>query len=148
MPVVTLPEGKTVGALGVRAELAAVDERLRKALPAALIASFASTGDHAFVADDGRTIFSLAYPRPKPSSRQSGEAPKAAKAAVRALEGYGVGGAPVLGSSVSMAPSRKAAGRCQPQGWSRGLEALIGGFGALLVLVLRLRLSASCSCRC
>ena len=86
VPVVTLPEGKTVDSPGVRAELAAIDDRLREALPQSRIASFASTGyDRAFVSDDGRTMFALAYPRPDPSS-QFAENPEAAKAASRALE--------------------------------------------------------------
>jgi putative drug exporter of the RND superfamily len=80
MPVVVLPGGKTVDSPSVKAELAAIDARLREALPGARIASFAATGDRTFVSDDGRTIFSLAYPRPEPNS-QWGEAPKAAKAA-------------------------------------------------------------------
>jgi hypothetical protein len=49
VPVVTLPEGKTVDAEGVRAELAVIDDRLRQPLPGARIASFASTGDRTFV---------------------------------------------------------------------------------------------------
>jgi RND superfamily putative drug exporter len=69
VPVVTLPEGKTVESAGVRGQLAAVDDRLRKVLPGARIASFVSTGDRTFVSDDGRTTFALAYPRPDPSSQ-------------------------------------------------------------------------------
>ncbi|HSD80488.1 MAG TPA: hypothetical protein VLB47_07500, partial [Solirubrobacteraceae bacterium] len=62
LPVVTLPAGETVDSPGVKAELAAVDARLRRALPQARIASFASTGSRAFVSRDGRTVFALAYP--------------------------------------------------------------------------------------
>ena len=94
VPVVTLPEGKTVDAEGVRAELAVIDDRLREALPGARIASFASTGDRTFVSEDGRTVFALAYPPPDPNS-QWGEAREAANAATRALEGVTVAGAPV-----------------------------------------------------
>jgi len=42
VPVVVLPEGKTVDSPGVRAELAAIDERLRESLPGSRIASFVS----------------------------------------------------------------------------------------------------------
>jgi putative drug exporter of the RND superfamily len=56
VPVVNLPEGKTVDAAGVRAELAVIDDRLREALPGARIASFASTGDRTFVSADRRTL--------------------------------------------------------------------------------------------
>ena len=62
LPVVTLPAGTTVDSPGVKAELAAVDARLRRALPQSRIASFASTGSRAFVSRDGRTVFALAYP--------------------------------------------------------------------------------------
>jgi putative drug exporter of the RND superfamily len=57
VPVVTLPQGGEVDSPAVRAELAAIDARLREALPGARIASFASSGDRAFVSDDGRTTF-------------------------------------------------------------------------------------------
>src|SRR3954449_8104522 len=49
VPVIALPEGKTVKSPGVRADLAKVDARLERALPRARIASYASTGDRAFV---------------------------------------------------------------------------------------------------
>src|SRR5919198_3538612 len=47
VPVVTLPKGKTVSSPGVRADLEKIDARLKKALPHARIASYASTGDRA-----------------------------------------------------------------------------------------------------
>jgi putative drug exporter of the RND superfamily len=131
VPVVVLPPGKTVDSPGVRAELAAIDERLRESLPGSRIASFASTGDRAFVSDDGRTIFALAYPRPDPGS-QWGEAPEAAKAAGRALEGATVAGAPVRITGID--PLQEDSG-ADSEGTSVFVEALIGGFGALLVLV-------------
>jgi putative drug exporter of the RND superfamily len=53
LPVVTLQAGTTVDSPGVKAELAAADARLQKALPDARIASFASTGSRAFVSKDG-----------------------------------------------------------------------------------------------
>jgi putative drug exporter of the RND superfamily len=131
VPVVVLPEGKRVDSPGVRAELAAIDERLREALPGSRIASFASTGDRAFVSDDGRTIFALAYPRPDPGS-QWGEAREAAKAAARALEGATVAGAPVRLTGIDALMEDSGA---DSEGTSVLVEALIGGFGALLVLI-------------
>jgi putative drug exporter of the RND superfamily len=131
VPVVVLPEGKPVDSPGVRAELAAVDERLREALPGSRIASFASTGDRAFASGDGRIIFALAYPRPDPSS-QFGEAPEAAKAAGRALEGATVAGAPVRLTGIDALEEDSGA---DSGGTSVLVEALIGGFGALLVLI-------------
>jgi putative drug exporter of the RND superfamily len=129
LPVVTLPPGTTVDSPGVKAELAAVDARLRKALPDARIASFASTGSRAFVSKDGRTAFALAYPRPATSDW--GENPQAAAAAARALEGVTVAGRPVrvTGFDALMKDSGES------DGPGVLLEAVIGGFGALVVLV-------------
>ena len=130
LPVVTLPTGTTVDSPGVKAERAAVDARLRRALPRARIASFASTGSRAFVSKDGRTVFALAYPRLAAKS-DWGENPQAARAATRAVRGATVGGQPVRVTGFD-ALSEDA-------GDSSGLgvlvEALIGGFGALLVLI-------------
>jgi putative drug exporter of the RND superfamily len=131
VPVVTLPEGADVDSPGVRSDLAAIDERLREALPGSRIASFASTGDRAFVSDDGRTTFALAYPRPDPSS-QFGEAPQAAKAADRALEGTTVAGAPVLLTGIDALVEDSGADN---EGTGVLLEGVIGGAGALLVLI-------------
>jgi RND superfamily putative drug exporter len=131
VPVVVLPKGMTVDTAGVRAELSVIDDRLRQALPGSRIASFASTGDRTFVSGDGRTVFALAYPRADPNS-QWGEAPKSAKAASRALDGLTVAGAPVrlTGIDALMEDSGADSG-----GTSVLVEALIGGFGALLVLI-------------
>jgi RND superfamily putative drug exporter len=131
VPVVTLPDGKTVDAEGVRAELARIDDRLREALPGARIASFASTGDRTFVSEDGRTVFALAYPRPDPNS-QWGEAREAAKAATRGLEGMTVAGAPVRLTGIDALMGDSGA---DSQGSSVLVESLLGGFGALLVLI-------------
>jgi putative drug exporter of the RND superfamily len=131
IPVVTLPEGKTVDAAGIQAELAVIDDRLREALPGARIASFASTRDRTFVSEDGRTVFALAYPPPDPNS-QWGEAPRAAKAAGRALKGVTVAGAPVRLTGIDALMEDSGA---DSQGTSVLVEALIGAFGALLVLI-------------
>jgi putative drug exporter of the RND superfamily len=131
VPVVTLPEGKTVDSPGVRAELAFVDERLREALPGSRIASFASTADRTFVSEDGRTTFVLAYPRPD-SGSQFGEAPKAAKAARLALRGATVLGEPVRLTGIDALMEDSGADN---EGTSVLVEALIGGAGALLVLI-------------
>src|SRR5215213_3662198 len=42
LPVVTLPQGKTVDSPGVRADLRAVEARMERALPRARVASYAS----------------------------------------------------------------------------------------------------------
>jgi RND superfamily putative drug exporter len=131
VPVVTLPEGTTVDAEGVRAELAVIDERLREALPGSRVASFASTGDRAFVSEDGHTVFALAYPPPDPNT-QWGEAPEAEKAASRALDGVTVAGQPVRLTGIDALMEDSGADN---EGTSVLVEILIGAIGALLVLI-------------
>jgi RND superfamily putative drug exporter len=130
LPVVTLPAGTTVDSPGVKAQLAAVDARLRRALPDARIASFASTGSRAFVSKDGRTVFALAYPLPAAKS-EWGENPEAAQAATRAMSGVTVAGQPVRVTGFDAL--RQDAG--DSDGLGVLVEALVGGFGALLVLI-------------
>jgi RND superfamily putative drug exporter len=129
VPVVTLPDGKTVRSHGVQAELQRVDERLRAALPGARIASYGSTGSDAFVSRDARTTFALVYPRPGAGS-SFGENPKAADAARSALAGTSVGGAPVHLTGFDALGKDSGAG----SGPGVLLEAVIGGLGALVVL--------------
>ena len=130
IPVVALPDGKTVDSAGVREQLAQVDKRLERALPRARVASFATTGDRAFASRDGRTVFALVYPAADPTA-VFGENPQAEHAARRALQGATVGGAPVhLTGFDALA---------EETGGSEGpgvfVEAVIGGVGALAVLV-------------
>jgi RND superfamily putative drug exporter len=130
LPVVRLPAGTTVDSPRVQAQLAAVDARLRRALPRSRIASFASTGSRAFVSKDGRTVFALAYPRAAAESSW-GENPAAAQAASRALRGITVAGQPVRVTGFD-ALAKDSGGSDGP---GVVLEAVIGGFGALLVLI-------------
>ena len=91
VPVVTLPEGTTVDSPGVRDELTALFTELQATAPTARIASYASTGDRAFVSDDGRTTFGLIFP---PLGTGFAEAPEVT--AIRTLlDGATVAGAPV-----------------------------------------------------
>ena len=126
--VVTLPPGANVGSAQVRSGLAGVGRRIAAAVPRARIASYASTGDRAFVSRDGRTTFVLAYPPPTPGS--FGQNAQAVSAARAALHGATVAGAPVhlTGLNALSASGRKGGGP--------GLlaESLLGGLGALLVL--------------
>jgi len=130
LPVVTLPAGKTVDSPGVRAELRAVESHLERALPGARIASYASTGDRAFVSADGRTTFAIAYPRRDPNSA-FGENPDAAKRARAELRGVTVAGAPVhlTGYDALVEDSGEDA-----NGPGILVEAVVGGLGALAVL--------------
>jgi RND superfamily putative drug exporter len=129
VPVVTLPQGGTVESSGVRADLAQLDSRLQKALPNSRIASYASTGDKAFVSDDGRTTFAIVYPQPDRNSA-FGENPEAEQAARSALAGATVAGAPVHLTGFDALAGES--------GGSDGpgvlLEAVLGGLGALVVL--------------
>jgi RND superfamily putative drug exporter len=130
IPVTTLPEGESVDSPGVKADLEQVDARLQQALPGARIASYASTGDEAFVSDDGRTTFALAYPTPDPD-QQFGENPEAEKAASGALEGATVGGEPVHLTGFDALAEDSGA---DSEGPGVLLEAVLGGAGALIVL--------------
>jgi putative drug exporter of the RND superfamily len=129
VPVVTLPEGKSVDSPAVKSELAQLDARLKQELPQARIASYASTGDQTFVSDDGRTTYALVYPQPDPNE-QFGENPAAERAAQRALEGATVGGEPVKLTGFDALAQQSGGG----EGPGVLVEALLGGFGALVVL--------------
>jgi RND superfamily putative drug exporter len=128
VPVVTLPDGKTVDSPGVRSQLAGIDADLAKALPKSRIASYASTGDRTFVSEDGRTTYALAYPIPSDSA--FGDNPDAEEDARAALKGATVAGAPVHLTGFD-ALQQDAGG---DEGPGVLLEALLGGFGALVVL--------------
>jgi putative drug exporter of the RND superfamily len=130
VPVVTLPNGETVDSPGAQAALTQIDRRLDEALPNSRIASYASTGDNAFVSDDGRTTFAVVYPQPDPDSA-FGENPRAEKAASRALDGVTVGGAPVHLTGFDALAEDSGA---DSEGPGVLLEAVLGGVGALLVL--------------
>jgi putative drug exporter of the RND superfamily len=129
LPVVTLPAGETVSSPGVKSTLKEVDRRLAKALPGARIASYASTGDSAFVSHDRRTTFALVYPRRDPNAT-FGENPKAESAARAALEGVTVAGKPVHLTGFDALQKDSGSGN----GPGVLLEAVIGGLGALAVL--------------
>jgi RND superfamily putative drug exporter len=129
VPVVTLPEGKTVDSPGVRAGLTDVEQRLERALPGTRLAGYASTKSHAFVSQDGRTSFAIAYPPPDPD-QPFGDNPKAAKKARAALAGATVAGAPVHLSGFDALQTQNGGG----DGPGVLLEALLGGVGALVVL--------------
>ena len=129
LPVVTLPAGKTVASTGVKQELAALEARVAKVLPGGRIAGYAATGSDTFVSKDRRTTFMLAYPPPDPKE-SFGNNPDAARHLTAALKGASIGGAPVRVTGYD-ALSVQSGGDSGP---GVLLEALLGGFGALLVL--------------
>jgi putative drug exporter of the RND superfamily len=130
LPVVTLPEGESVDSPAVKNDLAELDRRLTEALPQARLASYASTGDEAFVSEDGRTTFAVIYPTPDPDSA-FGENPQAAKDAKAVLADLTVAGETVnlTGFDALFEDSDADA-----DGPGVLIEALLGGLGALVVL--------------
>ena len=92
VPGVTLPQGMTVDSPGVGKQLEVALAKVEAALPDARTASYASTGDRAFVSGDGRTTFALVYIPAKGGVAQGQEEARQAQAA---LAGVTVGGSPV-----------------------------------------------------
>jgi RND superfamily putative drug exporter len=128
VPVLTLPAGTSVSSPQVRGGLERIESKLHAAIPGVRTASYASTGNRAFVSSDGRTTFVLAYP--PPDNESFGNNTKAAKTASRALAGLTVAGAPVHVTGIDALQNQT--------GGSKGpgvlLESLLGGLGALVVL--------------
>jgi putative drug exporter of the RND superfamily len=134
VPVVTLPEGKTVDSPGVRVELDAALSKVEAALPESMSASFASTGDRAFVSDDGRTTFALVYIPAKGGVDPGLEEARSAQAA---LDGVTVGGSPV--EVTGLDALRASAGDIEGAGAGVVLGTLLAALGALLVLAFVFR---------
>ncbi len=123
--VVKLPEGTTVDDAAVQRDLSAVLDTVEQAAPETRSVSYASTGDPAFVSDDGRTTFALIYPLP------AFDGPSPSEPAVeQALQGATVAGAPV--HAAGFANAEQASGDEQSTGVL--VETLIGAGGALIVL--------------
>ncbi len=129
VPVVTLPKGANASEPKIKAELKGMEDKLARALPGARIAGYGSTGSTAFISKDDRTAFAIAYPTPDPD-QPFGDNPKAAKAASAALDGTTVAGALVYVSGYDALNNQAG----DTNGPGVLIEALVGGFGALLVL--------------
>ncbi|MFL5843669.1 MAG: MMPL family transporter [Solirubrobacteraceae bacterium] len=128
LPTVQLPEGKTVDSPGVKADLAKIDEIAAKALPGSRQASYASTGDKALVSEDGRTVFSLVYP--KVPDTTFGDDTVSVPALRAALKGVTVAGEPVRVTGFDALNEDVGGG----EGPGIFIEVLFGGVGALAVL--------------
>jgi putative drug exporter of the RND superfamily len=130
VPVVSLPAGTTVTSPGVRNELRTVEETARGIVKKSRIAGYGSTGDKAFVSDDGRTAFVYVFP---PRSEDAFGINVDAQRDLRdALKSVTVAGAPVrLTGYDALADSSGEA----DDGPGVLLEAVLGGVGALVVLV-------------
>ena len=128
--VAKLPEGKTVDSPGVRAELSQVEEVARRSAPRSRIAGYGSTGQRAFVSEDGRTAF--VYVFPGRSDDPFGANVDAMRKVRDDLSAVTVGGAPVLLTGYDALFDSSGEGA---EGPGLLLEAVIGGVGALLVLI-------------
>jgi putative drug exporter of the RND superfamily len=104
------------------------------ALPESMSASFASTGDRAFVSDDGRTTFALVYIPAKGGVDQGLEEARSAQAA---LDGVTVGGSPV--EVTGLDALNASAGDSEGSGTGVLLATLLAALGALLVLAFVFR---------
>ncbi len=134
VPVVTLPRGKTVDSPGITRQLDAAVAKVQAALPASRTASYASTGDRAFVSDDGRTTFALVYIPAKGGVNPGWTEAQAAQAA---LEGVTVGGSAV--EVTGLDALRSSAGESEGNSTGVLVGTLLAALGALLVLVLVFR---------
>jgi RND superfamily putative drug exporter len=134
VPVVQLPPGKTVDSPGVREQLDAAIAKVKAALPEARTASYASTGDRAFVSDDGRTTFALVY---IPARGGVDQGQPEARLAQDALAGVTVGGSSV--EVTGLDALRAAGGDNEGAGTGVLLGTLLAALGALLVLAFVFR---------
>ena len=128
IPVVTLPEGMTVDSPGIREDLAAIDTTVMATRPEARVASWASTGDDAFVSADRRTTFGLIY------LFDSGNGSVGAEDLRIALSGMSIGGAPLHLTGYEMLDmSHETSSGGEDSGVL--IETLVGGLGALVILL-------------
>ena len=126
VPVVTLPAGTTVDSPAVSQELTALFATIGEAVPDARVVSFSSTGDRAFVSDDGRTTFGLIFVPPGEGFAEAEDT-----VSVRAaLRGMTVAGAPVLLTGYS----ELEAGGEPAEAGAPLVETLVAAGGALVVL--------------
>jgi len=129
LPVVTLPAGKSVSDPTVRSDLRSIEQKAKQTIPGARVSGYGSTGSRAFVSKDGRTAFVIVYPPADPSQSFGGN-PEAEKHLRAALKGVTIDGAPVHLTGYDALQQQSGGG----DGPGVFLEALIGGFGALIVL--------------
>jgi putative drug exporter of the RND superfamily len=131
VPVLTLPEGKTVDSPGVRQELARAFARLQRRVPTVRIASYASTGDRGFVSADGRTTYALVF---SPPPKDMHAPPAATDAVRRALAGERVGDASFTVGGLEVGKEKP-----DRETLSARVEGMVGGLVAFLILLLAFR---------
>jgi RND superfamily putative drug exporter len=126
VPVATLPNGP----VAAKADLLALEEAAKKAVPGARVAGYGSTDDKGFVSDDGKTAFVYVFP-PR-SDHPFGLNTEAVQKLEKGLTDVKVGGQPVrvTGYDSLIDSTGESA-----EGPGVLIEAVIGGVGALVVLV-------------
>lgn len=130
-PVIHLPTGATMSSPQVRQQVGQAFDRARAALPYARVVSYSTTGNRLFISRDFRTTFGLVY---LPESLGFGPSPGLSQVQK------------IFASSTVAGSHFQVTGLIPLQTSSGGgggpgvlLEALIGGFGALIVLILVFR---------
>ena len=126
VPVIALPQGKTVDDPDVKAQLAAAFDRMQGAAPTARIASYASTGDRTFVSRDGRTTYGLVF-----TQFNKGDSTPDDEAVKKAAASLSVAGSPIGFTGYDDLNANNGSSNNGPGVLA---ETLIGGLGALAVL--------------
>jgi RND superfamily putative drug exporter len=129
LPVVHLPEGTTASDPQVRSELRRVERVAQKAVPGSRVAGYGSTGDPTFTSKDGRTAFIYVFP--KRSDDPFAGNVDSNRDLRNALRGQTVAGSPVVLTGYDAL--QDSSGNAD-DGPGVLVEALLGGFGALIVL--------------
>jgi RND superfamily putative drug exporter len=127
VPVVKLPEGTQLA--DVSGELRRVEDVAAKTVPGSRVAGYGSTGDDVFASANGRVTFVYVFP-PR-SDDPFGANVDAERKLEAALADVKVAGQPVLVTGYDALFDSSGEGA---EGPGVLLEALIGGFGALIVL--------------
>jgi RND superfamily putative drug exporter len=130
--VVELPAGESVEDPAVRSDLRRLESRLRDALPGARIASYGSTGDDAYVSDDGRTTFAIMHPKRDLDAGPGEVDTKAIDAAQDVVDATSVGGARVMLTGRAVLEQAPEGGDGPPSFLN---ETLIAAVAALAVLI-------------
>jgi len=132
--VAELPRGVKASDPAVRADLRALEQRLRTALPGARIASYGSTGERAYVSDDGRTTFAVVHPKLTDDGGPGGDelTPETIATARKAVATTEIGGSQVMLTGQALLADEAESDNGPPSFLS---ETLVAGVGALAVLI-------------
>jgi putative drug exporter of the RND superfamily len=128
LPVITVPAGERITDPAVAAATGRAFGALARAIPHVRIADYATTGNRAFVTDDGRSTFALVYTAPVSGFGDPSLGPvlqRTVAAAVPAGWHVGVTGAQLLENGAKPA-----------KGTSIMVETMIGSVGSLVILTL------------